>query len=383
MCLGFVGANGNILFHKEIIVKNQAETVIEVELPEMVDFAANPLSAIIPNYKDWSFCKIVLDKISLKWVQGNIALLEGELTRQLVWRSLFDMMRDAKEISAPELAYMMAVNYPAEKSVVIRTKVMSFFMGTIWNYSPESMQDELKVLGWNLCYSLVKEETDTVKSKQLHGKLLGFISNEESLKICGEWIKGTHAFLKYDYLVAAQKFSILNIMFKTRTLPDEELNSLLNKFEEADKTDCKKESRIAREAMMANEEQREKLWDEFLNKDTKISHKLMGCSLGGFFSKWVPYEQKEKYWDKFWDVIVEQFNSRGRAYSDGFFNAARPKYNDSAKLLKKMEELYNLHDQYDGYWKKNVMSELEFYRRATKVKLFAFTQLLKPLKWAS
>jgi len=147
MCLGFVGANGNILFHKEIIVKNQAETVIEVELPEMVDFAANPLSAIIPNYKDWSFCKIVLDKISLKWVQGNIALLEGELTRQLVWRSLFDMMRDAKEISAPELAYMMAVNYPAEKSVVIRTKVMSFFMGTIWNYSPESMQDELKVLG--------------------------------------------------------------------------------------------------------------------------------------------------------------------------------------------------------------------------------------------
>ena len=120
MCLGFVGSEGQILFHKEVIVNNKEETLVEFDLP-----TSEAIVAIIPNYQDWTFAKIVLDEVSLKWVMSNISKLEGELTRQLVWRSLFDMMRDSREISSPELAYMMMENYVLEKSIAIRDKLFS------------------------------------------------------------------------------------------------------------------------------------------------------------------------------------------------------------------------------------------------------------------
>merc|ERR1711976_130401 len=82
MCLGFVGSEGQILFDKEIIVNNQQETTIEFDLP-----TSDTIVAVIPNYKDWTFCKIVLDEVSLKWVMSNFSKIEGELTRQLVLRS--------------------------------------------------------------------------------------------------------------------------------------------------------------------------------------------------------------------------------------------------------------------------------------------------------
>lgn len=53
MCIGFVNAEGKILFHKEVIVKNQAETSIEFETP-----TSEAISAVVPNYKDWTFAKI-------------------------------------------------------------------------------------------------------------------------------------------------------------------------------------------------------------------------------------------------------------------------------------------------------------------------------------
>merc|ERR1712224_747405 len=102
-----------------------------------------------------------------------------------------------------------------------------------------------------------------------------------------------------------------------------------------------------------------------------MSHLMYGKAISGFFSKWIPYEQKEKYWDNFWDVIVGIFNLPGRSYSDKFWYSARPKYMDETKIIKKSEELWEKRDQYDGYWKKDVMSELEYYRRSAKVKIFA------------
>ena len=149
---------------------------------------------------------------------------------------------------------------------------------------------------------------------------------------------------------------------------------MLEILEKEDTTDSKRQAQYEREAMLADDDKRESLWKEFLNKDTKISHQLTGESMGGFFATLLPYETKEKYWNRFWDVIIEQFNTRGRSYAENIYYCAMPKYKDPQEVINKVEELYAKRDQYDGYWSKEILSDLEFLRRSAKVKLFAISK---------
>lgn len=52
--------------------------------------------AILPNYEDWCFIKILLDQESLEFFQENLARLENPLTKLLVLRALYDMVKDGK-----------------------------------------------------------------------------------------------------------------------------------------------------------------------------------------------------------------------------------------------------------------------------------------------
>ena len=239
MCLGFVGSEGQILFHKEVIVNNKEETLVEFDLP-----TSEAIVAIIPNYQDWTFAKIVLDEVSLKWVMSNISKLEGELTRQLVWRSLFDMMRDSREISSPELAYMMMENYVLEKSIAIRDKLFSFILGTIGNYCPQNMVEDLKRTGFMLVMDLILKETEDVAvSKNLHAKVSSFLTNDKDcLAQIAKLLKGTHEYLKLEYYTMGNKLNFLNVLFATKALPEAELQAMLEKLEAEDKTDAKRQA---------------------------------------------------------------------------------------------------------------------------------------------
>ncbi len=48
------------------------------------------------NYKDETFIKTLLDENSIKFFEKNLNKVNDVLTRSLIWRSFFDMVRDAK-----------------------------------------------------------------------------------------------------------------------------------------------------------------------------------------------------------------------------------------------------------------------------------------------
>lgn len=148
-------------------------------------------------------------------------------------------------------------------------------------------------------------------------------------------------------------------MFYAKTLPEEELKAILEKLESEDKTDAKRQAQYTREAMLATDEERDKLWKEYLDPESKMSHLLMACSMSGFFAAFVPYETKLKYWDQFWDVIIDQFNRPGRTYSKNWWLIAKPELKDTALQVEKVSQLLDKSESYDAFWKKQVLSDLE------------------------
>lgn len=56
--------------------------------------------AVLLNYEDDCFVKVSLDDISLDFFKNNLHKLSDILSRNLVWRALYDMVHDGKIASA-------------------------------------------------------------------------------------------------------------------------------------------------------------------------------------------------------------------------------------------------------------------------------------------
>ena len=52
--------------------------------------------AIILNFDDHSFVKNVIDKESLSYFSNNLSQIKDLLSRTLIWKSFYDMVKDAE-----------------------------------------------------------------------------------------------------------------------------------------------------------------------------------------------------------------------------------------------------------------------------------------------
>lgn len=93
------------------------------------------MACVILNADDTGYCKVILDPKSLEYLKENLNALEEDLTRLIVWRSLWDMVRDAK-ISGVEFLTSVVKHLPTEASTTINSEVIAFTKTAIEGYCP-------------------------------------------------------------------------------------------------------------------------------------------------------------------------------------------------------------------------------------------------------
>lgn len=71
------------------------------------DASKTPYQAVLLNYGDWGFIKVLLDDISIEFFKNNLHKINDVLTRTLIWRSFYDMVRDAKISSEEYIEFFM------------------------------------------------------------------------------------------------------------------------------------------------------------------------------------------------------------------------------------------------------------------------------------
>jgi len=76
----------------EILVLPQNETVIEYD-------GSKHYKAILLNFEDHTFAKNIIDPVSLDFFIKNINNIKDILSRTLIWRSFFEMVKDGKMTS--------------------------------------------------------------------------------------------------------------------------------------------------------------------------------------------------------------------------------------------------------------------------------------------
>jgi aminopeptidase N len=114
------------------------------EVPALVGL---PVPAFVyPNHEDHDYAKVMLDPVSLAFARERLEDVEEPFIRQLVWTSLWDMVRDARLRSTEYLA-MVRRHAPREADVALLDAVLEQAIPVLRRYVPEArLVDESRAL---------------------------------------------------------------------------------------------------------------------------------------------------------------------------------------------------------------------------------------------
>jgi len=133
--IAFFNSEGEILEVKDAVITNQETTKI------LYNGTKNPV-AIILNYQDEAFVKIRIDNHSIEFFKKNFTKLKCEFTKALIWRSLWDMTRDA-HLSIAEFVEIGCVAIQNEPSDQILTNILNFSSVGIAAFSPKAFRHDV------------------------------------------------------------------------------------------------------------------------------------------------------------------------------------------------------------------------------------------------
>lgn len=112
-------------------------------------------ACVILNGDDHGYCKVKLDPVSVEWLKDNLNSLEDDLTRMIVWRSLWDSVRDAR-LSAVEFLQIVVKHLPNDDSTIINDEVLDCAWTGIEDYCPYGEWQKQK---YSELFSLVMTKT--------------------------------------------------------------------------------------------------------------------------------------------------------------------------------------------------------------------------------
>ena len=112
-----------------------AETVVE-------EAAGRPAPRLVmPNHNDHAFVKVALDERSLNYVSDHLEGIADPLLRQLIWQSLWNMVRD-QQLRSGDYLPLVASKVTTEADTELIETILATATATIARYVPEEQRDE-------------------------------------------------------------------------------------------------------------------------------------------------------------------------------------------------------------------------------------------------
>ena len=307
--IGFIDKDGKVIQVQEVILEDREKTVITVKggIP-------NGTVAVLPNYNDLSFIKIVFDDVSQKWFEDNLQIVEEPLTQGLVLRGLFEGVRDARyRISS---FIKMSTNLiRASQSNQVVDLCYTLLSRTI-SLLPESQTEE----NYHALYRVTREKLIASTCPQfdlsLTERLLSFGFSLEDILDLKALLESKNDDLKKVTLSIDDKWKIVTMVNAHEGISREEAKLAFDALYEADESDSKKNNKLLIDAINTPQTERPTLLEEYFNKDTKMSYVELEHSIDGFCSHFKSTEIRKPYFGVFFDRIIDTMRVRSRQYAE-------------------------------------------------------------------
>ena len=354
----FIYSKDNSLEYREF--KNITINPAEITELNLLHGVSCP-DAIILNHNDWAYSKLLIDLKSLEFLKLNLNKIDSLLTKQMVYRAIFDMMRDSL-ISGIEYVDLITELLENEYSEDIISPQLRYLGGAIENYIPIEYSEEYSNKVFNLCMNILCKLTDNkellltilnqipsaAQSKQNIEILLNWIDQSTSETISFDY-KGSKISFLAKYLSQQYKFTIIKNMHSSGYFNEEILSKYLN--QELEKESTSEDSQNTKFYCMGattDTVKKDELWNKIVNQPNSNSLPLMKRLMSGFVSKHQLSLIKPYLIEKFFSSLEHIATTNDRFYVEAFINNFSPSYFVSNEIIEKMKEHSKLLKKFDS-----------------------------------
>lgn len=301
----------------------------ETEVPEAIGRPKPDL--VFPNWGDHAYAKIALDPLSAAWVRQNIERVEDTLLRQLLWSSLWNMVRDQQLKSTEFLAIVR------EKAATEQVELVDGILGqataALARYVPEEMKDEE---GHKLFEAVLEglRQAPAGDAKIIWMRaLIASAIVPEDIAVLGRLADGEEAI---EGLTVDQdmRWSIA-AKYVAYDLPGAQ--DRVEREAERDPSDRGQRARLRCETSAPKPEVKHAAWERF-NGEGYGTLKMTEAAMSGFlWSK--QRDLLEPYVEKFFEQVPEIVRTKDREYYSSYFGALFPGYRVEREILERSKRL--------------------------------------------
>lgn len=287
---------------------------------------------VFPNFGDHAYAKIELDDKSIEYVRAGLGRVDDGLLRNLLFASLWEMVRDRRLRSTDYLA-ICAAQLPAESDLDILDVVLERVAMTIARYIPESQRlaqahswfelalrslaaapaGDAEILWARLAIRAVASADDAAR-------LVAIVDGRES-------VGGFEFDQEMRWAVA--------VMAVAYGLP--EADRLLARQQELDPSDRGRRAMLQAEAARPSAESKQRVWERINGKGYGSFHLTRAAMMGFFWAH--QQELLDSYTDRFFDEVRDVFETHDHPFSRAYIMALFPAYRAEPRVLERARKM--------------------------------------------
>ena len=300
------------------------------ELPEANGRATPEL--VFPNHGDHAYVKIALDRRSLDYVRGNLNRVEDGLLRELLWMSLWEMVRD-RQLRSTEYLAIARDRLGAEADHDILDMAIERVALAINRYVPEPRREAEAHSWFEAALANLAAASDSDRQILWARSAVGIAATRDDVALLArlverdERISGFTLDQEMRWLVAIKAIAF--------GLPN--ADALLSAEAERDRSDRGHRALLRAQASRPSPSAKAEAWER-IHGDGYGSFHLTRAAMQGFF--W-PQQASvlEPYVDRFFSAVRDVFATRDHPFARSYLLSLYPAYRGDPGVLERSQQL--------------------------------------------
>jgi aminopeptidase N len=331
----------------EVALAREKDSAVAIEaVPAMIDAATADVPGavgqptpefIFPNYNDHGFAKTALDDASLDFVRARLEDIDDALLRQLIWQSLWNMVRD-QQLRSTDYLTLAGAKIVTETDQELLDSTIATMSASVGRYVPEDQKAAAAHATFELAWSALNDATDSDSQIIWARALFGLAISDADIERCAQLADGT---LLIAGLTVDQdmRWSVAE-RYVAHGLPGAQAR--IEAERERDPSDRGQRQMLTAEVSVPDAAAKEAAWQKFLGDGYGSLH-LTGAAMGGF-QWWVQRDLLAPYTERFFEVIPGVFERSENEFASQFFARLFPSRVETAVLERSQALLAELGD---------------------------------------
>lgn len=348
------------------IALDYVRTTIASESEEIEEARGRPFPGLVfPNHNDHGFVKVALDDRSISFIHENLNRIDDPLLRQIIWHTLWTMVRD-QQLKSTDFLDLAAANVVAETNHGLVESILGRMLAAVSRYVPEDRKSEaahrLFATSWGALEQVGDPDLKIIWGRTLFGVA---INPNDVVHACelADGVRNVPGFtVDQDMRWSAAAAAVAHDL--------EGAQERVERERQRDRSDRGQRAYLRCEVSRPYSDVKQDAWEKFHDEKGYGSLHLTGAAMSGFHW-WVQSEILEPYVGRYFGALPGVFEQRDNEFAQRYFSNLFPGYRVEQSTLDQARAVLDEHGERLPTLRRQLLEAIDDLQRAIRCREFA------------